>query len=105
MFTRKVLTRVATTPCPPIFGIVKELFSRQLLAHHNLAALVEPNQVKDCLAEINADHVYFHGTTSSVHRYTPAVVPAKAADHPISNRLLPACRHGSARFCETVRTR
>jgi hypothetical protein len=29
----------------------------KLLAHHNLAAQVEPNQMKDCLAEINADRV------------------------------------------------
>ncbi len=26
-------------------------------AHHNLAALVKTNQMKDCLAEINADRV------------------------------------------------
>jgi hypothetical protein len=36
---------------------VQQLLARKLLAHYNLAAQVEPNQVKDCLAEINADRV------------------------------------------------
>ena len=33
----------------------QQLLARKLLAHHNLAAPVKPNQMKDCLAEINAD--------------------------------------------------
>jgi hypothetical protein len=36
---------------------VQQLFARKLLAHHNLAVLVKPNQMKDCLAEINTDRV------------------------------------------------
>jgi len=32
-------------------------FARTLLAHHNLAAQVESNQMKNCLAEINANRV------------------------------------------------
>jgi hypothetical protein len=35
----------------------QQLFARKLLAHHHLAARVKPNQMKDCLAEINADRV------------------------------------------------
>jgi hypothetical protein len=34
-----------------------QLLARKLLAHHNLAARVKPNQMKDCLAQINADRV------------------------------------------------
>jgi hypothetical protein len=30
---------------------VQQLFARELLAYHNLSALVKPNQMKDCLAE------------------------------------------------------
>jgi hypothetical protein len=29
----------------------------ELLAHHNLAAQVKSDQMKNCLTEINADHV------------------------------------------------
>ena len=36
---------------------VQQLFARKLLAYHNLATLVKANQMKDCLAEINADRV------------------------------------------------
>jgi hypothetical protein len=36
---------------------VQQLLARKLLAHHNLAAQVKSNQMKDCLAEINADRV------------------------------------------------
>jgi hypothetical protein len=36
---------------------VQQLFARQFLAHHNVAAWVKPHQMKDCLAEINADRV------------------------------------------------
>jgi len=36
---------------------VQQLFARKLLAHHNLTAQVEPNQMKDSLAEINADRM------------------------------------------------
>jgi hypothetical protein len=36
---------------------VQQLLARKLLAHHNPALQVEPNQMKDCLAEINADCV------------------------------------------------
>jgi hypothetical protein len=36
---------------------MQQLLARKLLAHHHLAAQIQPNQVKDCLAEINADRV------------------------------------------------
>src|SRR5271169_340215 len=36
---------------------VQQLLARKLLTHHNLAAPVKPNQMKDCLTEINADRV------------------------------------------------
>jgi hypothetical protein len=36
---------------------VQQLLPRKLLVHHNFAAQVEPNQMKHCLAEINADRV------------------------------------------------
>jgi hypothetical protein len=32
---------------------VQQLLARNFLTHHNLAAQVKPNQMKDCLAEIN----------------------------------------------------
>src|SRR6266403_5602577 len=32
----------------------QQLCARELLAHHNLAAQVEPDQMKDCLTKINA---------------------------------------------------
>jgi hypothetical protein len=35
----------------------QQLCARELLAHHDLAAQVEPDQVKDCLTKINADGV------------------------------------------------
>jgi hypothetical protein len=35
----------------------QQLLAREFLAHHSLAAQVKPNQMKDCLAEINADRV------------------------------------------------
>jgi hypothetical protein len=33
------------------------LLARKYLARHNLAAQVKPNQMNNCLAEINADRV------------------------------------------------
>jgi len=42
----------------------------------------EPNQVKDCLAEINTDRVKFRGMPPPYAFYTSCV---KAADHPISS--------------------
>jgi hypothetical protein len=36
---------------------VQQLPPRKLLVHHNFAAHVEPNQMKHCLAEINADRM------------------------------------------------
>jgi hypothetical protein len=36
---------------------VQQLLTGKLLAQHNLAPLVEPNQMKKGLAEINADRV------------------------------------------------
>src|SRR6266478_9398434 len=36
---------------------VQQLLARKLLANHNLAAQVEPNQMKDCFTKINADRV------------------------------------------------
>jgi hypothetical protein len=36
---------------------LQQLLARTLLAHHNLAAQVEPNQMEDRLAKINADCV------------------------------------------------
>src|ERR1700675_3478431 len=39
----------------------QQLCARELLAHHDLAVQVEPDQMKDCLTKINADGVQFHG--------------------------------------------
>ena len=36
---------------------LQQLFARTLLAHYNLATQVEPNQMEDRLAKINADRV------------------------------------------------
>jgi hypothetical protein len=36
---------------------VQQLLTRILLAHHHLATQVEPNQMEDRLAKINADCV------------------------------------------------
>ena len=36
---------------------VQQFLAGKLLAYHNLDALVEPNQMKNGLAEINADRV------------------------------------------------
>jgi hypothetical protein len=33
----------------------------ELLAHHDLAAQVKPDQMKNCLTKINADGVQFYG--------------------------------------------
>jgi hypothetical protein len=38
-------------------GEVRQLYSREFLAYHNLAAYVKPNRMKNCLTEINADCV------------------------------------------------
>jgi hypothetical protein len=38
-------------------GEAQQLCARVLLAHHNLTAQVKPNQMKDCLAKINADRM------------------------------------------------
>src|SRR5882672_2778718 len=35
----------------------QQLCARELLAHHNLAAQVKPDQMKNCLTKINADGV------------------------------------------------
>src|SRR6266851_5425216 len=35
----------------------QQLCARELLAHHDLAAQVQPDQMKDCLTKINADAV------------------------------------------------
>src|SRR6266436_1556270 len=35
----------------------QQLCARELLAHHDLAVQVEPDQMKDCLTKINADGV------------------------------------------------
>src|SRR6266436_3735140 len=40
----------------------QQLCTRELLAHYDLAAQVKPDQMKNCLAKINADCVQFHGT-------------------------------------------
>jgi hypothetical protein len=36
-------------------GEVQQLLARKLLAYHNFTAQVKTNQIKDCLAKINAD--------------------------------------------------
>src|SRR5260370_532070 len=38
-------------------GEAQQLGARELLAHHNLAAQVKPDQMKNCLTKINADGV------------------------------------------------
>jgi hypothetical protein len=63
---------------------VQQLLARKLLAHYNLAAQVEPNQVKDCLAKINADRVYLQGMPPPFTSHTPVAGWVKTADHPIS---------------------
>jgi hypothetical protein len=35
----------------------QQLQSRELLAHHNLATQIETNQMKHCLAKVDADRV------------------------------------------------
>jgi len=40
-----------------VCGVVQQLLSRKHFAHHNFAAQIKTNQMKDCFAEINADRV------------------------------------------------
>jgi hypothetical protein len=40
----------------------KKLSARELLLHHNLSRLAQPNKVKIGLAQIDADGVQLHGT-------------------------------------------
>jgi hypothetical protein len=63
---------------------VQQLFARKLLAHHNLASQVKPNQMKDYLAEINADRVQLHEMPPPFTSYTQTAGLVNAADHPIS---------------------
>jgi hypothetical protein len=53
------------------FGKLQQLSARALPANHSLATKVQANQVKYRLAEINANRVYLHGNTSSVHLLYP----------------------------------
>ena len=43
-------------------GEAQQLGAREFLADHDLATLVKPDQMKNCLAKIKADGVQFHGT-------------------------------------------
>jgi hypothetical protein len=52
-------------------GKLQQLSARALPANHSLATQVQANQVKYRLAEINANRVYLHGNTSSVHLLYP----------------------------------
>jgi hypothetical protein len=38
-------------------GETQQLGARELLAHHDLAAQVKPDQMKNCITKINADRV------------------------------------------------
>jgi hypothetical protein len=51
---RPRVTRTTSGLAPPNSW---RTFRRKLLAYHNLATLVKTNQMKNCLAEINADRV------------------------------------------------
>jgi hypothetical protein len=42
-------------------GEPQQLRPRELPANHDLASRVDPNEVKDCLPQIDADDVDFHG--------------------------------------------
>jgi hypothetical protein len=48
----------------------QQLCARELLAHRDFAAQVKPDQMKNCLAKINADRVQFHGTPPSQASHT-----------------------------------
>jgi len=77
--TSSTLTGLRPYRGKPVRCEMQQLLARKLLAHPNLDAQVEPNQMKHGLAEINA---------SSVRLLYPNCV--KAADHPIS--YVPVCR-------------
>jgi hypothetical protein len=83
----------------------QQLLAREFLAHHSLAAQVKPNQMKDCLAEIDTDRV-FHGMPPPFTSYTPAAGWLKAADHPISNpkvRIADDTSGTLAALCQVLR--
>src|SRR5712691_6577385 len=50
----------------------QQLYARELLSHHHLAAQVKPDQMKNCLAKINADRVQFHRTPPPQDSHTQA---------------------------------
>ena len=52
---------------------------REFLPDHYLASHVETNKVKDCLAQIDADCVDFHGPPPVLTSYSPE--GQEAADH------------------------
>jgi hypothetical protein len=45
---------------------VQQVLARKLLAYRNLAARIKSNQMKYCLAEINADRVQLSWNATSV---------------------------------------
>src|SRR5713226_2173631 len=47
----------ANQPDVYVDGEAQQLCARELLAHHDLAAQVKPDQMKNCLTKINADGV------------------------------------------------
>ncbi len=53
------------TSCPWCGTEIREahlrVYARELLAHHDLAAQIKPDQMKHCLTKINTDGVQFHG--------------------------------------------
>src|SRR5216684_7940814 len=59
----------------------QQLYARELLSYHHLAAQVKPDQMKNCLAKINADRVQFHGTPPPQASHTSTSGSSKAADH------------------------
>jgi hypothetical protein len=47
----------------------KQLCAGELLPDYHPAALVETNKMKNCLAKIDTDYVYFHGTPPCYRLY------------------------------------
>jgi hypothetical protein len=68
---------------------MQKLFAGKLLAYDHFTLDTQPNQIEDCLPQIDADAVYLHGMPPVYATY----IAEEAADHPINNEVInTACR-------------
>lgn len=63
---------------------MQKLLAGKLFAHHYLALHAEPNQVENCLTNIDPHAVYLYGMPPLYASYTTK----EAADHPISDEVI-----------------